>query len=220
VFREFKGDLVGMTFPVENNRPKSKLQFANVEIIKTVAAYLHPTAEIVMNRTSRNGGAPSDRSPWGKLIISSDEQGYPDIIDLKGHRLHMQATEQNIPADPERNQEAGTFLTWNILSVDSVDRRPPPEETPQATAPVGDFLGLPSSGFNGVVDEDYLLTLIDGKTMGEFTQAALNLAMPSALRAKLLDSNNLVPGWIANNQVTTDGSTYTKVPQPIDSGPF
>ncbi len=56
-----------------------------------------------------------------------------------------------------------------------------------------------------------MLNLIDGKTIGEFTSAAIALNMPAPLRKSLLDSNDLVPGWVASGVVTTDGNTYTKV---------
>lgn len=127
VFREFKAKLEGMDFPVENGQPKSKLQFVGVEIIRTLQAYPHPALEITMNRANQKGEV-SDRSPWGRLIISSDEQGYPDITELMGKTLHMNGTEQIIPADPAKGRDAGMFVTWEILSVDGVDKRTPPEE--------------------------------------------------------------------------------------------
>lgn len=64
---------------------------------------------------------------------------------------------------------------------------------------------------NGAVTEEDLLQLIDGKTMGEFTSAAINLALPSDLKTRLLNANDLVPGWIDDGKVTTDGDTYTRI---------
>ncbi len=128
VFREFTGKLVHMDFPIENGRAKSKLQFTEVNIIKTLAPYLHPACEIVMNRTGAKGEKPSDRSVWGRLIIASDEQGYPDIMELIDKTLHMEAAENTIEANAERGVEAGSFITWNILSVDGKDSRSTPED--------------------------------------------------------------------------------------------
>lgn len=207
VFREFKGKLVNMEFPVENNQPKSKLQFAEMEIIYTLQPYPHPAAEIVMNRLNRKGEV-SDRGPWGNLIVNSNAQGYPDVMELIGHTLHMLAHDQKIEADASRGQSEGSFTLWDILSVDGVDRRPTPDvpaATPATPTPEVD----PKA--NGTVTEDQLLDLIHGKTIGEFTAAALDLQLPAALRAKLLDSNDLIPGWITEGRVAHDGNIYTKV---------
>ncbi len=133
VFTEFKGKLVDMEFPVENNQPKTKLQFVEMDIIKTKAPYPHPAAEIVMNRANRKGEV-SDRGAWGKLIISSDAQGYPDVTELKGHTLHMVAKDNIIEADESRGQTAGNFTTWEILSVDGEDKRPPSSNSAPAAA--------------------------------------------------------------------------------------
>jgi hypothetical protein len=210
VFREFIGKLASMEFPIENNRPKTKLQFTEMQVIKTVAAYPHPTGEIVMNRTNPKGGQPSDRSPWGRLLISCDEQGYPDILELLNHDLHMVASENTIDADPERGREAGSFISWTIVAVDGTDNRAPAEpETPADTAVTPD-----PKAPNGAVTEDTLLALIDGKTIGEFTAAAIGLeGMPGPLRARLLDANDLVPGWLMAGKVTSNGDTFTLVPQ-------
>lgn len=212
VFREFKGKLANMEFPIENNRAKTKLQFTEMDVIKSVAAYTHPAGEIVMNRTSSKGGQPSDRSPWGILLISSDEQGYPDILELMNKTLHMVSSERIIEANAERNQEAGSFLVWTIASVDGVDNRPSPEaagdsDTSEAAQP-------PSPEPAGEATEDTLLALIDGKTIGEFTTAAIGMAMPGPLRARVLDANGLVPDWINGGKVTTDGNVFTRVAVP------
>ncbi len=143
VFTEFKGKLVDMEFPVENGTPKTKLQFVEMNVIKTKAPYLHPAAEIVMNRANRKGET-SDRGTWGKLIVSSDAQGYLDITELKGHTLHMVATENKIEARPERGTEAGSFTTWEILSVDGVDKRPPSDDS----APAVSTLSADNTGDN------------------------------------------------------------------------
>lgn len=208
VFREFKAKLANMEFPIENNRAKAKLQFTEMNVIEAVAPYPHPAGEITLNRTGANGGRPSDRSPWGRLLVSSDEQGYPDLLELIGHTLHIQAIEQKIEADPERGREAGSFLNWIILSVDGVDKRPQPEDASNP-APAADPKASGTS--NGAVSEEDLLTLLDGKTIGEFTVAAVQLPLPAQLRARLLDANDLIPGWLATGKVTTDGNTYTKV---------
>jgi len=204
VFREFTGKLVNMEFPVENQRAKSKLQFIEMNVIQSVAAYPHPTGEIVMNRTSANGGQPSDRSPWGRLLVSADEQGYPDILELLQKTLHMVSHEQKIEANPERQQEAGSFITWEIVSVDGVDHR-----TPDAPPVSEETAG--GNVTSGTVSEDDLLALIHGKTTGEFTAAAISMDLPGPLRARLLDSNDLIPGWINSGKVTTDGNIFTRV---------
>lgn len=206
VFREFTGKLANMEFPIENNRAKTKLQFTELKVIRSVAPYVHPAGELVMNRTSSRGGQPSDRSPWGKLLISSDEQGYPDILELLNHTLHMSSHEQTIDADPANNREAGSFLIWEIESVDGVDSRLPPEDT---AAPFD--AQPPSPDGTSVATEDDLLSLIHGKTVGEFTAAAIGLAIPAPLRARLLDANGLIPGWITQGKITTDGNIFTRV---------
>jgi hypothetical protein len=204
VFREFTGKLANMEFPIENNRAKTRLQFTEMNVIRSVAAYTHPAGELVMNRTSGKGGQPSDRSPWGRLLISCDEQGYPDIMELLNKTLHMNSFDQIIEANAERNQEAGSFLIWTILSVDGVDSRPTPEEA----APPSDEAAPPAAGDK---TEDDLLALIHGKTVGEFTSAAISLPMAGALRAKLLDANGLIPDWLTAGKVTTDGNIFTRV---------
>ncbi len=133
VFREFVGKLENMEFPVENGQAKTKWHFVDLKMIDTIQAYPHPACEIIMNRANKATGAVSDRGPWGMAIISSDEQGYPDITDLIGHTLHMKATERTIPADPAKKQEESMFLTWEVLSVDGEDNRPAPEEVVEAT---------------------------------------------------------------------------------------
>lgn len=209
VFREFTAKLANMEFPIENQRAKAKLQFTEMKVFETVAPYPHPTGEITLNRTGNNGARPSDRSPWGRLLISADEQGFPDLLELMGHVLHIKAHEQKIEANPERGQEAGSFLTWEILAVDGTDRRPQPEDASNPAPAEPDPKA--SGATNGPVSEDDLLTLIDGKTIGEFTSSAIQLPMPAQLRARLLDANDLIPGWITSGKVTTDGNTYTKV---------
>ena len=204
VFMEFSCKLVNMEFPVENQRAKSKLQFIEMNVIQSVAAYPHPTGEIVMNRTSANGGQPSDRSPWGRLLVSADEQGYPDILELLQKTLHMVSHEQKIEANPERQQEAGSFITWEIVSVDGVDHR-----TPDAPPVSEETAG--GNVTSGTISEDDLLALIHGKTTGEFTAAAISMDLPGPLRARLLDSNDLIPGWINSGKVTTDGNIFTRV---------
>jgi hypothetical protein len=130
-------------------------------------------------------------------------------MELMGHTLHLKAAQQDVPANPERGTEAISFLTWTILSVDGVDKRPTPED---ASDPAPAEVSPKASGAsNGAVSEDDLLTLLDGKTIGEFTVAAINLPLPATLRARLLDANDLIPSWIAAGKVTTDGNTYTKV---------
>jgi len=202
VFRDFTAKLMNMEFPVENDRPKTKLQFTEMNVHKSVAAYPHPTGELVMNRVSQNGGQPSDRSIWGRLLISSDEQGYPDILELIGHTLHMVSSENTIEADAKRGTEAGSFITWKIVAVDGVDNRQI-EETVESTPPPSEANGT------GEANEETLMSLIHGKTIGEFTVAALNLSLPAALRARLLDQNDLIPSWLQRGQVTTDGNIYT-----------
>lgn len=207
VFREFTASLVNIEFPVENGRAKSKLQFTGMNVIDSIAPYPHPAGEIVMNRTGQNGARPSDRSPWGRLLLSSQEQGYPDILELLGKTLHILAHEQKIEANAERGTEAGSFLTWEILSVNGVDARAteatPTLETesdPKAEAPT-----------NGAVSENDLLNLIHGKTVGEFTVDALKLPLSPVLRARMLDANGLLVDWVTQGKVTTDGNIYTKV---------
>ncbi len=63
----------------------------------------------------------------------------------------------------------------------------------------------------GPVTEATLLELIDGKTVGEFTIAAVALNLGTKLRNRLLDSNDLIPAWMAEGKVTSDGNTYSKV---------
>lgn len=207
VFREFTGKLANMEFPIENNRAKTKLQFTELKVIRTVAPYTHPAGEIVMNRTSSRGGQPSDRSPWGRLLISADEQGYPDILELLNHTLHMSSREQVIAADESAGREAGSFLTWEILSVDGIDNRLQPDAESNAAPSTEE---VPPSA-NGVTTEDTLLNLINGKTVGEFTNVAIGLPMSSQLRARLLDANGLIPDWITQGKLTTDGNIFTKV---------
>lgn len=209
VFREFIAKLSGMEFPVENGQPKTHIQFVDMKIIRTIAPYPHPAAEIVMNRANK-AGKTSDLSPWGRLIISSDDQGYPDIVELIGKELHMNASEKIIEADPERGREAGSFIVWEILSVDGVDNRIHNEDGPPAEAIADESVPNPKAP-GGEVNEADLLTLIDGKTIGEFTAAALALPLPAHLRAGLLDANDLIPKWISSGKVTTDGNTYTVV---------
>ena len=210
VFREFRGTLANMEFPIENGRAKAKLQFTDMDVIEAVAHYPHPTGEIVLNRTGQNGSRPSDRSPWGRLLISSDQQGYPDFLELLTHTIHMKAFEEKIEATPEQNRQAGSFLVWEILDVDGDDNRALPEdslsanevETPDPKA---------NGASTGATTEESLLNLIDGKTIGEFTAMVVPMQMPAQLRARLLDANDLIPGWLAAGKVTTDGNIYTKV---------
>ena len=212
-FREFTGKLVDIEFPIERQRPKSKLQFTEMKVLRTIAPYPHPAGELSFNRTGRNGEAPSDRSPWGRLILSSQAQGHPDILDLVGHTLHITSSEQKIDADPETGREAGSFLYWDIVAVDGHDARPKPVDASNPVSVPDPKTRGTSSPSNGIVTEDELLTLLDGKTLGEFVVAAvnLNLTLPAKLRARLLDSNDLIPGWIQAGKVTTDGNTYTRV---------
>ena len=211
VFREFTGRLVNMEFPIENNRAKAKIQFTEMNVIEAVAHYPHPTGEIVMNRSGRNGGRPSDRSPWGRLLISADEQGYPDLLELMTHTLHMKASEEIIEADPENNRAAGSFLVWDILAVDGVDNRKPAAVGEDHGAVPEDPDPKASGTSNGAVTEEDLLNLIDGKTIGEFTAKVLPMTIPAPLRARMLDANDLIPSWLAEGKVTTDGNIYTKV---------
>jgi len=210
VFREFTGKLANMEFPIENNRAKAKIQFTEMNVIQAVAHYPHPTGEIVMNRSGRNGARPSDRSPWGRLLISADDQGYPDFLELMTHTLHMKASEEIIDADPENNRTAGSFLVWDILAVDGVDNRV--ASAPDGTAPPAEDADPKASGTSdGAVTEEDLLNLIDGKTIGEFTAQVLPITIPAPLRARMLDANDLIPSWLAEGKVTTDGNIYTKV---------
>lgn len=123
VLREFTGKFHNIEFTVEQGRAKSKLQFTEVEVHSTLAEYPHPTAELLMNRTGPNNKPPSDRSPWGRLLISCDEQGYEDIMELVGRTLRLRAHENLIEENKERNQEAGSFLSWSVIEVDGVNNR-------------------------------------------------------------------------------------------------
>ena len=215
VFREFTAKLNNMQFPIENNRAKTHLEFTEMNVIHAVAAYPHPTGEIIMNRTGQNGKPPSDRSPWGRLLISADEQGYPDMLELINHTLHMVATEEKIDATVDdagqETRAAGSFLVWDILDVDGVDNRKPPEVVEPAAA-AGSVSDPKASGAsNEAVTEDDLLDLLDGKTIGEFTATALLMTIPVPLRNRMLDANDLIPGWLSAGKVTTDGNTYKKV---------
>jgi hypothetical protein len=205
VLREFTAKLVDMEFTVEGGQPKSKLQFAEVQVHDCIAPYPHPAAELVMNRANRKGEV-SDLGPWGALIVSSNIQGYPDLMELKGKTLRLLAHHHKIEADEKRGQSEGSFLTWEILSVDGVDSRPTIEDSIAAT-PASD--GDPKA--NGTITEDQLMDLIHGKTIGEFTSAAINLSLPPSLRSRLLDKDDLIPSWLDAGKVTTDGNTYTKV---------
>ncbi len=212
VFREFTGKLANMEFPVENGRGRAKLQFTEFKVIHTIAPYPHPAGELTFNRTGLNGARPSDRSPWGRLLISSDEQGFPDVLELIGHTLHMIAHEQQIQANPEQGREAGSFLTWEILTIDGEDRRPQPEDASDPAPAESTPKASSTSGEPGeITSEEDLLSLIDGKTIGEFTATVVRLVMPAKLRVRLLDANDLIPDWIATGKVTTDGNIYTKV---------
>lgn len=209
VFREFTGKLADMEFPIENNRAKSKLQFTEMHVIEAVAHYPHPTGEIIMNRTGRNGGRPSDRSPWGRLLISADNQGYPDMLELLSRTLHMKASEEIIEADPENNRAAGSFLVWDILAVDGADNRQAPGDSAPPVVPPADPKA--SSASDGAVTEEDLISIIDGKTIGEFVATVLPMTIPAPLRARMLNTHDLIPAWLAEGKVTTDGNIYTKV---------
>ena len=124
VFREFKAKLADLEPFQDKNQAKVRLQFVDMEVIKSLQDYPHPAAELVMNRVNAKGEV-SDRGPWGAFILASSLQGYPDCMELKGKTLHMLAKENHIDADESRNQTAGMFLTWEILSVDGKDGREP-----------------------------------------------------------------------------------------------
>ena len=129
VFRDFTAKLANIDFPVITQKPKAVLQFTEMVTHKAIASYPHPVGEIVMNRTSGKGGAPSDRGPWGYILISANAQGYPDIVELVGHTVRIRAKENPIAADVERGTEAGSFLTWDIIEVDGEDHREPDDDT-------------------------------------------------------------------------------------------
>ena len=56
-----------------------------------------------------------------------------------------------------------------------------------------------------------MLALIDGKTIGEFTVAAMDLNIPAPLRNRLLDATDLIPSWLEAGKITTDGDTHKVV---------
>ena len=212
-FREFEGRLANMEFPIERQRPKAKLQFVDMKVLRALAPYPHPAGELSFNRTGRNGEPPSDRSAWGRLLMSSLEQGYPDILELIDHTLHLNSQEQRIEADPEAGREAGSFLIWTITAVDGQDNRPKPADASNPTPATPPKAEGATVRRNGPVTEQDLLNLIDGKTLGEFTVEAVELGtrLSPRLRARLLDASDLIPSWIAGGKVTSDGDRYTKV---------
>lgn len=122
VLREFKGKLQDLEPFQDKQQAKVRLQFVDMDVKHALQDYPFPAAELVMNRVNRKGEV-SDRGPWGAFILASSLQGYPDCMELKGKVLHLLAKVNKIDADEERGQTEGTYLTWDILSVDAIDRR-------------------------------------------------------------------------------------------------
>ena len=182
--RHFKGTLSNITFPVEYEKQRCLLQLTGIEVIHSLVPYEFPTAGLNLPYSDKT------KSGWGFILNQADAVGYPDIMDLCGHFIELQAEDVDYGEDKAGKQMAG--LHWHILSVDGAAT---------AGAAIADA---------DAVAEAKILELINGKTSPDLSTAMLAEDSLISYQPKLSDGS-LVAGLIESGKVTFDegSNTYT-----------
>jgi hypothetical protein len=194
--QRFRGKFVNLEqqWNSQQGALRMKLQFTELEVIKLadgVVGYNLPVFELDLKYSDRG------RSTWGALLQSAGEQGYADLLDLRGHTMEMFSSVMVWGPDRERLAEDPnakiTGLIWSIAAVDG--------EAPSSGAP----------GVDGQDDVSQLIAILDGKDETEFGTAAVATAVGKRNMQVLQDSDWLA-GLVAVGRVTRgDDGKYHKV---------
>jgi hypothetical protein len=198
--REFNGTFRDCVFKSEYDNQNGYLQFTDLEVLETKQAYGFPTAELKIKFNVK------DRSSWGILMASVTRMGYEDLLDMKEHSLHMKAKDRTVVKtnDDTGDTETINWLEWEIVGIDG-----------GANAAV-------AASSNAVTMDEHLLELVNGKTQGEFANAAMQdtgIRGNQALQAEVFDGA-LLPRLIEEGKITLGEDERYHIVGSSDGLPF
>ena len=171
--RKFKGKLDDIVPEADSatGRTVMHVNFTDVEAIECIpgAVYPYPTAQINIGyRVDPGSGRPSERSIWGRLLISAEELGFEDIMLLKGKVVMMVGTTESFGKNRQTGEEM-EGLVWRVAEAEG-----------------GAGQGQPAA--QSAEDKaKHLAMLADGKTAGEFAAAALQDPIGKEHQAQIFD---------------------------------
>ena len=179
--REFKGEFVEFipTMDSRYNRTRVLLNFGDVEVIETTEPWNFPTITLDLPYSD------TKRSTWGVYALSTEkfipkEYGLSFLVNK---RLHLKLTGEHPMWDAKQGKET-MREAWEVIAVEGLEAG--------KTAPV-DLTAL-------------VLSLLVGKTLPEFNQAAYNSPAirgePTVWNAVL--AGTLVPSLEAAGKVKKD----------------
>ena len=180
--REIKGKLEAIKPLVRNNFTVGILQVSELQVIKTELPFNNQAVEIEVPFSGRKN------STWAKLLESAEGLGFKDLMELVGKRIHMVGAMEKW--ENKTKQTSGQNLVWKIVGVEGA-----------ATAANG----------AGAVDElAEMVKLADGKTAGEFANAALQHPIGRRYQKDIFDGK-LLPGLVASGKLTLKDDKYQAV---------
>ena len=178
--RKFTGKLEPLTTRTDNTYSKPrvivKLSFTDVEVITSLEPYDFPIAELEVAHSQK------EKSRWGIFSLSLAKLLQPeqDIKDAIGSKVEMTWTEGHLLYDGRQSKDTEQGA-WEVTALDG-------------------------AGATKTSPQDQALSLLDGKTLSQFNQAALAdpiIRSDAALQA-LIMSKKWVPQMIEEGLVVAD----------------
>jgi len=180
------------------------LNFTDIEIVPfpddhelfpgakgSVTPYNYPVCQINMRYNKGRSGGVSDRGGWGMFLRSMEEQGFLDLVESKGSRWLMEAEDNHLYGENDAGEEI-RGMVWSVVE--------------SSTKPTS---AADSSNGSSLTEDELkqLLSLIDGKDLSEFSQAALQDPVGRKVQSEIFN-NKLVASWISEGLVELEGETY------------
>ena len=199
--RKFKGKLIGSDessnkiFPIQRETREGQsgppgyvvvLNFEDLDVLESVTPWNYPVAQLTINyRLGRGGTAPSDRGGWGILLKSADDVGFPDLQDLVGKVVTMEAEPEHDYGTNRETGEAITAIVWRVVEVEG-------------------------GGAEQMTKEDehsHILKMIDGKDRAGFSEAMLQDEVGRRFSNEVFDGT-LIASLLASGEVEQEGEVY------------
>lgn len=189
--RRFKGKLVDIDQKVDSNREKgylADLNFTEMDVLESVNPYPFPSAKVTFRYRLTSTDGVSNRGAWGMFLESCANQGWADIMELKGKILEMTADPEHIYGTADDGTSI-TGMTWELTGVEG-------EGTASAIS----------------ADDSHLLSLINGKTSTEFSEAALQdeIGRKPENQSRIFN-NSFIANWTNSGKIVLEGETYRVV---------